>query len=88
MVLLNEKITRLRDVRKFITATAAERKLFRSQDRFLLYFLIQVVSNHSGTGQLVCNGLNMWLGSSVVLARLARGPGFESRSGHVLFPCL
>ena len=29
----------------------------------------------------------MWLGSSVVrvLARYARGPGFESRSGHVLF---
>ena len=32
----------------------------------------------------------MWLGSSVVrvLARYARGPGFESRSGHVLFPPL
>ena len=30
----------------------------------------------------------MWLGSSVVrvLARSERGPGFESRSGHVLFP--
>ena len=30
----------------------------------------------------------MWLGSSVVrvLARSARGPGFEFRSGHVLFP--
>ena len=32
----------------------------------------------------------MWLGSSVVgvLERSARGPGFESRSGHVLFPHL
>ena len=30
----------------------------------------------------------MWLGISVikVLARCARGPGFESRSGHVLVP--
>ena len=32
----------------------------------------------------------VWLGSSVVkvLARFARGPGFESRSGRVLFPPL
>ena len=34
--------------------------------------------------------MTMWLGSSVVrvLARSARGPGFESRSGRVLFPPL
>ena len=32
----------------------------------------------------------VWLGSSVVrvLARYARDPGFESRSGHLLFPPL
>ena len=32
----------------------------------------------------------MWLGSSVVrvIARFARGPGLESRSGRVLFPSL
>ena len=37
-----------------------------------------------------CHGSTVWLGSSVVrvLARYARGPGFESRSGHVLFPTL
>ena len=34
-----------------------------------------------------CHRSTVWLGSSVVrvLARYARGPGFESRSGHVLF---
>ena len=34
--------------------------------------------------------VDLWLGSSVVrvLAWYARGPGFESRSGHVLFPPL
>ena len=37
-----------------------------------------------------CRRSTVWLGSSVVrvLARSARGPGFESRSGHVLFPPL
>ena len=37
----------------------------------------------------IFNGLIVWLGSSAVrvLARYARDPGFESRSGHVLFPC-
>ena len=37
-----------------------------------------------------CHRSTAWLGSSVVrvLARYARGPGFESRSGRVLFPPL
>ena len=37
-----------------------------------------------------CHRSAVWLGSSVVrvLARCARGPGIESRSGHVLFPPL
>ena len=37
-----------------------------------------------------CHRSTVWLGSSVVrvLARSARGPWFESRSGHVLFPPL
>ena len=39
-------------------------------------------------GEIVTGRLG--IGSSVVrvLARSARGPGFESRSGHVLFPPL
>ena len=38
----------------------------------------------------ICQRSTVWLGSSVVrvLARYARGPGFESRSGHVLVPPL
>ena len=37
-----------------------------------------------------CRRSTVWLGSSVVrvLARYARGPGFESWSGHVLFSSL
>ena len=37
-----------------------------------------------------CHRSTVWPDSSVVrvLARSARGPGFESRSGHVLFPPL
>ena len=37
-----------------------------------------------------CHRLTVWLDSSVsrVLAQYARGPGFEFRSGHVLFPPL
>ena len=37
---------------------------------------------------IYCHGSTGWLGSSVVrvLAWCARGHGFESRSGHVLFP--
>ena len=37
-----------------------------------------------------CHRSPVWLGSSVVrvLEQCARGPGFESRSGHVLFPPL
>ena len=36
----------------------------------------------------LCHRSTAWLGSSVVrvLARYARGPAFEFRSGHVLFP--
>ena len=42
------------------------------------------------SGTDICRRSTVWLGSSVVrvLARYARGPGFESRSGHVLFPPL
>ena len=46
---------------------------------FVLVFLGMIDS--------VCHRSTVWLGSSVVrvLARSARGPGFESRSGHVSF---
>ena len=46
--------------------------------------------NESNLAGENCHRSTVWPGSSVVrvLAPYARGPGFESRSAHVLFPPL
>ena len=56
----------------------------------LAWFRADSGTNLIKQGEIVTARSTMWLGSSVVrvLAWFARGPGFESRSGLVLFPPL
>ena len=55
----------------------------------VLIYIVYWIEIHANS-VIVSHRLTMWLGSSVVwvLARYARGTGFESWSGHVLFPPL
>ena len=57
---------------------------------FVFVFLKPHSSPYPHSGPYNCHKPTVWLGRSVVrvLARYARGPGFESRSGHVPFPPL
>ena len=64
--------------------------ILTSMEEICVSFRKWAIRDPNGEIPSICHRSTVWLGSSVVrvLTRYARGPGFESRSGRVLFPPL